>query len=292
MSFNGKIKIGCITLFRHALLALALFASGHLLANEAKEEGYRIGLTPVFLSDQTSFLAEWQTYLEKHLGKPVQFIRRQSYRQITEMLLQNQLDVAWFCGFPYVRNPGRVRLLVVPVYKGKPLYQSYIIVPAGDDKTKDITDLRGTVFAYSDPDSNSGYLVPQVQLRKAELDPARFFGKTFFTWNHKDVVVAVADGVAQGGAVDGYVWDTLSAIRPELTKKTRVVWRSEEFGFPPFVTRKSLPYAEYNSFRHVLKSMKNEPEGRRLLQRLNLDGFISGDDRLFDGIRSAIHFME
>jgi phosphonate transport system substrate-binding protein len=165
-------------------------------------------------------------------------------------------------------------------------------VPAADDKTKNITDLEGSVFAYSDPDSNSGYLVSQVQLKKAKIEPSDFFRKVFFTWNHRDVVIAVADGVAQGGAVDGYVWETLALIRPRLTEQTKVVWKSEKFGFPPFVSRKSLSYEDFHRFRRVLMGMEKDPEGKQLLLRLNLDGFVSGEDRLFDGIRNAMLYME
>lgn len=292
MLLRGKSEMGCITLLRHALLALVLFTSEPLLAEGTTSDGFRVGLTPVFMDDQTSFLKEWRAYLEKHLGKPVRFVQRQSYRQITELLLQDQLDVAWICGFPYVRHQDHVRLLAVPLFEGRPLYQSYLIVPAEDDKTKNITDLEGSVFAYSDPDSNSGYLVPQVQLRKAKMEPSHFFRKAFFTWNHRDVVIAVADGVAQGGAVDGYVWETLALIRPRLTEQTKVVWKSEKFGFPPFVSRKSLSYEDFHRFRRVLIGMEKDPEGKRLLLRLNLDGFVSGEDRLFDGIRNAMLYME
>ena len=106
-----------------------------------------------------------------------------------------------------------------------------------DTKSASILDLRGKIYAFSDPDSNSGWLVPQAELQRGGNDRATFFRKSFFTYAHRRVVDAVAAGVAQGGSVDGYVWDTLQILHPELTQKTRVASKSQEFGFPPLVAR-------------------------------------------------------
>ncbi len=286
MPFGHGIVLKCI------LLGLALLTSLAIPSHGAGADRYRIGLTPVFLDNQSSFLNVWRDYLEDKLEVPVEFVQRQRYGEITELLLLNQLDIAWVCGFPYIRHLNRSQLLAMPLYLGEPLYRSYLIVPAVDKATHDILDLQGVVFAYSDPDSNSGYLVPRVQLRKAKKDPSGFFGKTFYTWNHRDVVVAVADGIAQAGAVDGYVWETLALTHPGLTRRTRVVWKSEPYGFPPFVARAFLPKEDFLQFQRVLLEMRDDPEGQRLLEVLNLDGFVPGNDRLFDGIRNAARILE
>lgn len=243
-----------------------------------------IGLTPVFLDDQLDFLKQLRTYFERRMGWPVNFVQRGSYREIIESVRAGKIDFAWLCGYPYVRYRRDMKLLAVPLYHGKPLYQSYLIVPAADRTTGTITDLKGKVFAYSDPDSNSGYLYPQYSLLRAGHDPARFFSRTFFTWGHRKVVEAVGVGLAQGGAVDGYVWDTLSRVHPALTGATRIVARSPEMGHPPFVARMGVPEDEFQRMQNVLLAMHNDPEGGALLNTLNLDGFVAGDRHLFDSI--------
>ncbi len=60
------------------------------------------GTTPVFLDEQAQFLAAWQAWLEAYLGRPVRFVQRANYREITELLLAGKLDLAWLCGYPYV----------------------------------------------------------------------------------------------------------------------------------------------------------------------------------------------
>jgi phosphonate transport system substrate-binding protein len=214
----------------------------------------------------------------------VVFVQRGRYREITELLQQGKLDFAWVCGFPLVANRQHMKLLAVPVFNGRPLYRSYLIVPASDRQSRSILDLRGKVFAFSDPDSNSGYLFPSYTLIRFNERPSAFFSRTFFTWAHRKVVEAVAAGLAQGGAVDGYVWETLQRSHPELTSRTRVVEKSPEFGHPPFVARWSIPRSEFAVMQRVLVEMSDDAEGANLLKKLNLDGFTPGDLRLFDSI--------
>ncbi len=115
----------------------------------------RFGLTPVFLDDQLETLRAWKAYLGSALGQEVQLRQRASYQEITELLLGHQLDFAWICGFPYVRHQRQLHLVGVPVFEGKPLYRSYLIVPVADRDSRSLADLRGRVFAYSDPDSKT-----------------------------------------------------------------------------------------------------------------------------------------
>jgi len=247
------------------------------------------GTTPVILDEQAEFLTRWRIYLETLLRRPVRFVQRGSYRDILVMLTGGKLDCAWLCGYPYVRMQDRLELVAVPLYEGRPLYRSYLIVPAGDTNTRSILDLRGQVFAFSDPDSNSGWLVPQVELKRAGEDASRFFKKSFYTWGHRKVIEAVAAGLAQGGAVDGYIWDSLARLHPELTSATRVAWRSPEYGFPPIVARRGAAGVE--DLGRALLGMTGTPPGRALLARLNLDGFVAGDGGLFAGIEANWRYL-
>jgi len=280
---------------RRRLLALAGAAAMWPLARSGAagpQDMVRIGLTPVFLDDQVAFLNAWRDYLAVQLGQPVAFVQKGSYREIVDLLAKDELDFAWLCGYPYVRHRDRMRLLAVPLFHGEPRYQSYLIVPASDARTRSILDLRGKVFAYSDPDSNSGYLYPQFSLLQARENPSQFFARTFFTWGHRKVVQAVASHLAHGGAVDGYVWETLRLLHPRLTESTRIVDKSPDFGFPPFVARASIPQRSQEALRGVLQAMPEDPRGAELLKRLNLDGFIPGEPVLFDGIAGMMRALD
>jgi phosphonate transport system substrate-binding protein len=244
----------------------------------------RIGLTPVFLDDQVSFLGRWREWLEHRLQRPVTFVQRGNYREIVDLVLGNKLDFAWICGYPYVRHRRELRLVAVPLWRGQPLYQSYLIVPADDRRTRSIRDLRGRIFAYSDPDSNSGYLYPRYLLTTLGENPATFFSRTFFTWAHRKVVEVVGVALAEAGAVDGYVWEALAESHPQLTGATRIVERSPLLGHPPIVARPDIAAADLERFRAALVTMAEDGPGAELLAQLHLDGFVPGSPALFDDI--------
>ena len=85
------------------------------------------------------------------------------------------------------------------------------------------TILPGDIHAFSDPNSNSGYVATAAELAAKGLKPEHFFRQIFFTYGHENVVRAVASGLAQSGSVDGYVYEVLKEVEPALTSATRVV---------------------------------------------------------------------
>ena len=242
------------------------------------------GLTPVFLDSDIKLLAALEAYLADRLGRSVNLVKRRTYQEITAMLLSEQLDAAWICGFPLVQHPDQLSLVAVPVWQGKPMYRSYIIAGA-DDPVASFADMRGYVHAFSDPDSNSGFLVTRHLLTTMKDRPETFFSRYFFTYGHRNVIRAVASGLAQSGSVDGYVWEVVREIEPPLTERTRVVRKSELLGFPPVacnVRRKGTDTVI--AIRDALVTMDTGAAGRELLATLRLDGFTPGDMSLFAGI--------
>ena len=276
------------------LSVLLCISMGHNTRAESLEtaeavEPIRFGLTAVVVRENLRFLDQWAHYLSKKMSQPVEFVRRRSYREVMDLLVSGSLDFAWICGFPYVQNrdPEFIKLISIPVYRGNPLYHSFIIVHK-DSPYQTLDDLQDKVFAYSDPDSNSGYLYPQYLLAEKGTNKEAFFRQTFFTFNHAETVEAVAERFADGGAVDSYIWEYLQEFSPELATKTRVIKQSPAFGFPPLVARLGVDFETVWQMKNIITGMDKDPDGRKFLEGLKLDGF--GDPRpdLFDNIREMV----
>ena len=279
---------------RQLLLAgSAWLAAGMALPGAARATATaRIGLTPVFLLSDLELLASLERYLAGRLGIGVDLVTRRSYQEITALLLSGQLDAAWICGYPYIRNRDRLELIAVPLWPGRPLYQAYLLAAAegagqsgAGAAAEDLAGLRGGIHAFSDPDSNSGFLVTQALLAGLSETPSSFFSRTFFTYGHRNVVRAVANGLADSGSVDGYVWEVMDELEPAMTARTRIVRRSEWLGFPPLVVPRARRDAALSeAIDTVFRAMHEDAEGRSLLQVLRLDGFAEAEDALFDAI--------
>jgi len=245
----------------------------------------RFGLTPVVLRENVRFFDRFADYLGPRIRHPVRFIRTRSYQEVMEKLRAEELDFAWICGYPLVqkRDPEFLHLLSVPIFEGEPRYQSYIIVHK-DSPFRTLDELKGQVFAYSDPNSNSGYLYPRFALTQRGYRPEQFFRLTFFTYNHAETVEAVAEQVAHGGAVESYIWTMMSRLHPELATQTRIIERSPSFGFPPIVAHVGTSPRLSADMAEALADMGNFSDGRALLTELGLDGFGEFPLTLFDGI--------
>lgn len=261
-------------------------------AHEPSLKPLRFGMTPAIARGQYSLLEHWRVYLEQQLNQPIELVIRDHQQESLMMLQQHQLDFAWISAPAYLRNKRQSRLLVTPLYRGRPYERAYLIVPSSDHQTQSLKDLKGKLFAYMDSDSNSGYLEPRYQLHRDKQDPTQFFKDSFFTRDHLKVVAAVAIGLADGGSLSEFAWETLARSRPDITAQTRIVSRSAEFGFPPIVMRHNLDPLTASRMRQVLINMPRDDEGRKLLLLFNLDGFVPADDKLYRSVAAMMQEME
>lgn len=226
------------------------------------------------------------TYIGKRLGREVQLLQRGTYAEVNHLLKHGEIDVAFACGGALIvgeREFG-MQVLAVPQIGGKTEYYSYLIV---SDKSRrgTLDDLRGESFAFTDPLSNSGRLAVVHALMRRGESPERFFRRTVFTYSHDNSILAVADGLVDGAAVDSLVYDYLRARDPDAVKGTRVIGRWGPYGIPPIVVHPDLDPALRSALRGLLLSMHAEPGGRAVLEPLLIERFVDADPGLFGSIR-------
>jgi len=271
---------------RGVVSGLSLIASRAQAQRSVPPDGtpIRFGLTPVFLDSDLELLRDIEGYLAAATGTSVQLVKRRTYQEVTSLLLSRQLDAAWICGYPFVQNRDRLALLSVPLHRGRPLYRSYLIAEAASP-ADDLSALRGQSHAFSDPDSNSGFLVTRWLLARERERPETFFSRSFFAYGHRNVIRAVGAGLAQSGSVDGYVWEVMAEREPRLTDATRIVARSDWHGFPPICCPVEMQNERgVQALAAALDQMPHTQLGARILATLQLDGWVRGDPAWFDGI--------
>lgn len=251
-----------------------------------------IGLSAVVMGEKQTTIAHWQDYLSARLQRPVSFLQRRDYHEFVNMLDSGQIAAGWIDGSQYLLHPASLRLLAVGVWRGKPTYRSYLIVPDNDTSTRSIADLRGKIFGYSDNHSSSGYHVPVAEILRLHAEPRSFFSRTLYTHSHTKLIKAVADGLVNGARVDSYIYEQMRHYYPAIVARTRLVQQSDDYGFPPIVTRADLPAADFDALQTVLLNMHNDKTGRTLLGELGLDKFIAGNRHLYDSTAALLNEIE
>jgi phosphonate transport system substrate-binding protein len=122
-------------------------------------------------------------------------------------------------------------------------------------------------------------------VRQLGYNPETFFARTFFTYSHDDAIRAVADGLADGAAVDSLVYDFALAREPALAKQVRVIGKSMPFGAPPVVVGPGVRPQLRAELYELLITLHQSAEGRAVLQSLGVDRFIAIDDSAYESAR-------
>ncbi len=229
---------------------------------------------------------ELLTYLGDKLNQEVELVQRRTYGEINELLGKGEIDLAFLCSGPYAMEKEKYgfELLATPEINGSHFYRAYLIV---NERSlfRTLEDLRGKTFAFTDPDSNTGRLVPTGWLQELGERPETFFKQSVYTYSHDNSIMAVAKGMVDGASVDSLIWDFYNQKNPTITNATRVIRRSTPYGTPPLVASKKLSTELKGLIRQILFSMHGDAKGRSILDQLMIDRFVDPRDDWYEGIR-------
>lgn len=260
----------------------------------SNSEPVRIAVAAILSPEETSrYYQDLFDYISKKIDAPVEIVQRKTYQEVNDLVRRNSIDFAFVCSLAYVEGHQQfgMELLVAPVVRGAQVYYSYIIVPK-DSPATSLSDLKGKVFAYTDPLSNTGKLSPEYLLTKMGADPLNFFGMTFFTYSHDKSIQAVAEKMVDGASVDSLVWDHKNATNVKITSKTKIISTSSPYGIPPIVVSKDINPILKEKLRKVFLEMHEDPEGQAILKRLNIDKFAQAEDQEYNSIREMSHAVK
>jgi phosphonate transport system substrate-binding protein len=228
--------------------------------------------------------------LEKDLKVKIRSTTATDYRGTIEALKFRKADVGHLGPKSYVEASNNNYANVEPVAQlqlanGSLGYRSCLIVHADSDVFSP-EDMAGKTFAFNDPNSTSGYLVPSAFfLMEMGVDARRYFAKVTFSGSHEASILAVANKKV----------DVASTNLPDLQQLTRegkvprgglrVIWVSKLIPNDPVVVRKDLPPSLKGAIQESLISMRERsPEAFKEIGAW-VGGFVKADDGKYQVIR-------
>lgn len=287
---SGEFFLRIFILFLFGQMLIVSVVSTSEAAEEAQKP-FSFAVSAMASAAQTfTHFTEFRDYLAKKLGRPVLMKQRRTYAEINQLLKTDEVSMAITCtgGFLEGRRTFGLEALVTPIVGGLTTYQSYIIV-AKENPAAKISDLRGSVFAFTDPLSLSGRIYPTATINSMGFETKNFFKKTFFTESHDKSIAAVAKGVADAAAVDSLIYESMLQIPGSAVHKVKVIHFSPQFGMPPIVASPALDKDSTRILLKILLGMAEDPEGRRILHALEMDGFVIPDPAMY---RSALMLIK
>jgi phosphonate transport system substrate-binding protein len=277
-----------------AALWLALIALGSALTS-AQDAPWPKEVTFALLSTENAaeITRRWapiMAQLEKDLNVKVKTVTGTDYRGTIEALKFKKAEIGHLGPKSYVEASNNNYANVEPIAQlrlgnGSLGYRSCLIVHADSDIFSP-EDMAGKTFAFNDPNSTSGYLVPTMFfLTEMSVDPQKYFSKVTFSGSHEASILAVANKKVEVASTNLPDLQQLTRENKVPRGGLRVIWVSKLIPNDPIVVRKDLPVSFKLAVQESLVNMKSKnPEAFKEIGAW-LSGFVAADDSKYQVIR-------
>jgi len=199
--------------------------------------------------------------MEEQLGVETKLFAPADYNGVIEGLLGGSIDLAWLGASGYAKvfltDPEAVQPVLVKINTDGSYGYYSVGFTRTDSGIENLADMEGKTFAFGDPNSTSGYLIPSIEIPQAgediTMEPGDYFGDVVFSGGHEQTIVGVYNGDYDAGVTwadglgaweDGYNSGALrKAVDAGLVDMTelRQIWQSKVIPEGPIVVRKDLP---------------------------------------------------
>jgi phosphonate transport system substrate-binding protein len=278
-------------LVRKAALIILLSFSLPVAALAAPAEWPKkliIGLIPTESSSHiTDRFDNLHRYLEKKLGIPVDLKTSTDYAGVITAMQFKHVDVAYFGPKSYVEAAQRANAecFAMEVLEDGTKGYHGIILTKKESGIKKMTDLKGKNWAFTDPNSTSGTLVPTVYfVKEMKIDPEKYFSKVIYSGSHEASILAVKGGKIDGASTNDLDLDRGNGKFWDKDKDFNIIWTSKLIPGSNMAYRKDLPESLKKALRDAFLSYSDK-EG---LKKLKLKGYAAVSDDVYDPIRDQI----
>jgi phosphonate transport system substrate-binding protein len=247
--------------------------------------------------------------MEEALGVPVKLFTPADYDGVIQGLLGGTLDYAWLGASAYAKvyltDPEAVEVkLTKQNVDGSTGYYSIGFAKA-DSGITSMDDAKGKVFAFADPNSTSGYLVPGAELTAKYGKLEEYFGEVKMSGGHEQTIVGVANGDFDAGVSwadglgnweDGYNSGAFrKAADAGLVDMNNLVeiWRSALIPEGPMVVRKALPQDVKDKVTALTADLwETDKECAYAVAAGDAKDFVPVEHSAYDGVLAARKLQE
>ncbi len=290
------ISKGLLALLMVSGLARAQTTHISIPSEQGTPKEITIGFTPVgdkeLLKRGAFVLAK---KLQTDLNVPVNVFVPKSYSSLSNALKEKKVDFAFMTAASFValENETKMQVLLKQAW-ASPFYYSVILVRK-DSKIKKLDDLKGKTIAFVDKKSTSGFLYPQVMLKKRGWTDSQF-KEVKFSGTHSVSVQMLEEKTVDAIAVFSDDKDALNSAWTKFAKgpkpeATRVLWASEPIPNDPFCVRQDF-YDKYPKLVHTLMfslidDIETLKENKDVVYSVG-HGFLPATSRQYDPVREMV----
>jgi len=271
-----------------AIFCLTLVAGANVSATEQWPDKIRLGLIPTEGgADIKVRFKPLIDHLEKQLDIKVEPFSASDYAGIITAMAHKHIDFAYFGPKSYVEASARAGAEALALELGKDGSKGYygILIT---NKNSGITTLeqatnKTRTFAFTDPNSTSGSLVPSVLFyRDLKTPPENLFKEISFSGSHGASILAVKNNKIDVAATNNVDYNRMIEKGAISKDDFNIIWTSELIPGAPMCGRKDLPSSLKAAFTGALMSFNFDKKG---LHKLQNGGYAPVDDATYDVVR-------
>jgi phosphonate transport system substrate-binding protein len=261
-------------------------------AKSNKDEVFTIGVIPAQTEgEMKGALDKLQKVLSKKMDREVKITSYPDYNGVVEAMNYDKIDMAYFGPLTYVvaHEESGAKAIVTQLIKGEPFYYSYLITHK-DSKYSNLEDMvsdaKNVKFAFGDPSSTSGSLIPSIKLKdegiyRSESDSD--FNNVRFTGSHDATALAVQNKQVDVGAIDSAIYDKLIEEGTIDGDQFKVIWKSEKLFQYPWAVSKSTDEKTMKKLQEIFLDIKD----KEILDAFGATGFTKAANKNYESIRKA-----
>ncbi|TWT13263.1 phosphate/phosphite/phosphonate ABC transporter substrate-binding protein [Planomicrobium sp. CPCC 101079] len=280
------------------ILALFLSACGSSESGGSEEQGaeekeaFTIGVIPAQTEgEMNTAMEKLQELLTTELDREVEIEVYPDYNGVVEAMNYDQIDMAYLGPLTFViaEANSNAKAIITQLIDGKPYYHSYIITHTDNPwNTLEelLADSKEVDFAFGDPNSTSGSLIPSIELQergvyKSEDDNE--FATVRFTGSHDATALAIQNKQVDAGAIDSAIYDQLVESGKIEGDQFKTIWESEELFQYPWAVLESTDDATVKKLQETFLAIE-DPE---ILNAFGASGFTEATNADYESIKQA-----
>ncbi|QJT11122.1 phosphonate ABC transporter substrate-binding protein [Oceanidesulfovibrio marinus] len=246
----------------------------------------RIGYIPVEgAANVKERFKDLNDHIAKVLGVEVEAFSASDYAGIITAMANKHIDFAYYGPKSYTDASvkANAQALVMELDEsGQPGYLG-VIITNKKSGIKSMEEAKGHTFAFTDPNSTSGYLVPNMLFyRDMEIKPEEYFSDVRFSGSHGASILLVANNDIDVAATNNI--DLARAIESGNISEDdyNILWTSDLIPGAPYCARADLPESLKAAYMGAMLMYNTNKEG---LKKLGVSGYRYSEDSIYDSVR-------
>ncbi|MEM9768310.1 MAG: phosphonate ABC transporter substrate-binding protein [Cyanobacteria bacterium P01_D01_bin.71] len=243
-------------------------AAGGACAPELAEIDFGI----ISTESQANLQELWEPFLaamSEEMGRPVNGFYATDYAGVIEAMGAGKIQIAWYGGKSYIEaaaRSGAEAFAQTVNGDGTKGYYAHLItnkenpivsdidVETGDGDQYVIDNAGDLTFAFNDPNSTSGFLVPSYYVfAQNGVNPEEAFSELIFAGSHEATAQAVANDQVDVATNNSESMLRLQETDAEAFEQVQIIWTSPLIPSDPIAYKSDIPdclKAEFEEFFH------------------------------------------